>query len=64
MELIFAVAKRTPGMSNNKPQTKVRNVIVIAMMKRHGSTTSVMKDRRAPRGGTRNKQRDFMAGNY
>jgi hypothetical protein len=43
---------------------KTRNVIVIAMMKRHGSTTTVMKDRRIGRGGSKNKAREFLSGNY
>ena len=43
---------------------KPRNVLVRAMMKRHGQTTIVMKDRRIPRGGTRNKGRDYLAGDY
>jgi hypothetical protein len=46
------------------PPSKPRNVTVIAMMKRYGRTTTVMKDRRQVRGGTRNKSQDFLAGNY
>lgn len=43
---------------------KPKNAVVIAMMKRHGRTTTVMKDRRQPRGGTRNKAREYLSGNY
>ena len=44
--------------------TKKRNPILVALIKRHGSTTTTMKDRRQPRGGNRNKQRDLLAGRY
>lgn len=64
-ELILAVAKRTQGMKTPKiPSERPRNPVFVAMMKRHGSTTSVMKHRSQPRGGNRNKQRDFLSGNY
>ncbi len=43
---------------------KARNIAFVAMMKRYGSTTTVMKDRRIPRGGSRNKSRDYLSGNY
>jgi hypothetical protein len=38
-----------------------RNPIAVAMKKRYGNTTSVMKDRREPRGGTRNETRDLLS---
>jgi len=41
-----------------------RNPVLVALIKRHGHTTTVMKDRRAPRGGARNKQRDYRAEKY
>ena len=37
-----------------------RNPIAVAMRKRHAGTTSVMKDRRAPRGGARNLGRELL----
>lgn len=33
----------------------------VAMRKRYGQTNSVHRDRRAPRGGQRNDQRDLLA---
>lgn len=36
------------------------NPIAVAMKNRHGKTTSVMHDRRQPRGGQRNEMRDFL----
>jgi len=41
-----------------KPQVK-RSALRVAMNARHGTGTKSMKDRRIPRGGARNKQRDF-----
>jgi hypothetical protein len=41
-----------------------RNPIFVALVKRHGNTTTSMRDRRAPRGGDRNRQRDFQEGRY
>jgi len=37
------------------------NPIAVAMRARYGKTTSVHKDRRAPRGGQTNEQRGWMA---
>ena len=64
--MIYPPAGRTPAMTTTMklPPSKPRNVVVIAMLKRYGSTTTIMKDRRAPRGGNRNKVRNFLAGNY
>lgn len=45
-------------------KTSKRNPVLVALIKRHGSTTTTMKDRRVPRGGNRNKQRDFRDGRY
>lgn len=36
------------------------NPIAVAMKLRHGRTTSVMKDRRTPRGGNFNEQRVLL----
>lgn len=50
---------------NIKPvSTRPTNPIFVAMMKRHGSTTTVMKDRRLGRGGCKNKAREYLSGNY
>lgn len=38
--------------------------MLVALSKRHGSGVKAHKDRRLPRGGSRNKQRDFKDGNY
>ncbi len=46
------------------PKKTVRNPIVVALQKRHGGGVRVMKDRRAPKGGSRNKQRDYQEGKY
>lgn len=43
---------------------KVRNPVAVAMTLRYGQTTTKMRDRRAPRGGNRNRQRDYREGNY
>lgn len=51
-------------MASRKKNPRPKNAVFIAMMKRHGQTTTVMKDRRQPRGGTRNKGRDYLSGNY
>ena len=37
-----------------------RNYMAVAMRKRYGQTTSVMKDRRAPRQGARNEERELL----
>jgi hypothetical protein len=46
------------------PSKKIRNPILVALIKRYGKTTTVMKDRRTPRGGDRNRQRDYREGGY
>jgi hypothetical protein len=38
-----------------------RNYTAIAMKKRYGKTTSVMKDRRTPRGGNTNEQQGWLS---
>ena len=38
----------------------IRNPVAVAMVKRYGHTTSAMKDRRQPRGGTRNLFREYL----
>lgn len=43
---------------------KRRNPVIVALVRRHGGGVKVMKDRRSPRGGARNKQRDFREENY
>jgi hypothetical protein len=43
---------------------KPRNAIAVAMRKRHGHTTTIMRDRRAPRRGAINKVRAYIAGDY
>ena len=35
------------------PAKKVRNPLVVAIYRRHGSTTKIMKDRRSVRGGSK-----------
>jgi hypothetical protein len=39
-----------------------RNATFMAMVARYGRTTKTMKDRRAPRGGNRDKQRACQEG--
>jgi hypothetical protein len=46
------------------PEPTRRNAVAVALQKRHGFGPKVMKDRRAPRGGSRNKQRDFRNEDY
>ena len=48
----------------NAPTSKKRNPVFVALIKRYGATTTTMKDRRQPRGGSRNKQQDFRDGRY
>jgi len=43
---------------------EARNAVAVALLKRHGGGVQIMKDRRTPRGGTRNKQRDYREGAY
>lgn len=38
----------------------IRNPVAVAMIKRYGHTTSAMKDRREPRGGTKNHFREYL----
>jgi hypothetical protein len=46
------------------PAPTRRNALVVAAIKRYGNTTKVMKDRRTPRGGSRNKQSDYREERY
>lgn len=46
------------------PEATLRNTVAVAMRLRHANTTSVMKDRRTPRGGNRNRQRDYREERY
>lgn len=43
--------------------SKLNNPIAVAMKKRYGNTTSVMKDRRQPRGGAKNES-DILLQEY
>jgi hypothetical protein len=44
---------------------QARNPIVIALMQRHGwGGGKIMKHRNTPRGGSRNKQAAYRAGEY
>jgi len=43
---------------------KPRNAVALAMRKRYGRTTTVMRDRRTPRRGTFNRIRAYLAGDY
>lgn len=52
--------KTTPAAKTERRQ----NPVFVAMTRRHATTTTTMRDRRAPRGGSRNKQTDFRSGNY
>lgn len=45
-----------------KPQA--RSGLTEAMQKRHGTGPKVMKDRRAPRGGSKNDQRAYREERY
>lgn len=47
-----------------KKQKRKQNPMAVAMRKRHGATTTKMKDRRAPRGGARNKQKEYSEDGY
>ena len=44
--------------------TKRQNPVLVALIKRHASTTVKMRDRRTPRGGCRNRQRDYREERY
>jgi hypothetical protein len=46
------------------PKVAPRNSFVVAAIKGFGSTHRVMKDRRTPRGGNRNRQQDYRSENY
>ena len=50
--------------SETTTTTNPRNTFVAAMMGRYGKTTTTMGDRRKIRGGQRNRQRDYMSGDY
>lgn len=41
-----------------------RNPVAVAMQRRHGGGIKVMKDRRTPRGGSKNRQRDYREERY
>ena len=41
-----------------------RNPVAVAMQKRHGGGVKIMKDRRTPRGGSKNKQAAYRNGDY
>lgn len=41
-----------------------RNPVAMALHARHGKGAKIMKDRRIPRRGARNKQRDYREENY
>jgi hypothetical protein len=43
---------------------KRQNPVAVAMRKRHGGTGTKMKDRRAPRGGSCNKERKYREDGY
>ncbi len=45
-------------------KASLRNPVFVALVKRHGQTTKVMRDRRQIRGGARNKVRDYLTGKY
>lgn len=46
------------------PDAKKRSPLIVAIQKRHGLGQAPMKDRRTPRGGARNRQRDYRDENY
>lgn len=46
-----------------KPEAR-RSPMLVALVARHGGGVKIMKDRRTPRGGNRNKQRDYRSDNY
>jgi hypothetical protein len=43
----------------HKSKKAPRNFVAVAMAKRYSGGIKVMKDRRAPRGGNRNLQREY-----
>lgn len=54
----------TKNVSIKVEAPEVRNPIAVALVKRYGGGNRVMKDRRQPRAGTRNKQRDYREERY
>ena len=48
------------GKTYRNDKRDINNPVAVAMNKRYSKTTSVMKDRRGPRGGTRNAFRDYL----
>jgi hypothetical protein len=46
------------------PALPTRHAVLVACVKRYGATSKIMKDRRTPRGGTRNKQREYREERY
>ena len=51
-------------LMKTQKKSDIRSATQVAMMKRYGNTTTVMKDRREPRKGNRNKVRDYIQGEY
>lgn len=45
-------------------QSQPRNTFVTLMAQQYGGKGGVMKDRRAPRGGSKNKKAAYLSGNY
>ena len=46
------------------PEQTRRSPMLVALLKRHGQGVKSHKDRRLPRGGNRNDQRDFREERY
>lgn len=46
------------------PEQTRRSPMVVAIQKRHGFGPKTMKDRRTPRGGSRNKQAEYRDERY
>lgn len=46
------------------PAAAPRHPVLVALQKRYRNTTKTMKDRRIPRGGSRNKQQDYREERY
>ncbi len=51
-DVVDTMARKNPGNIKVESPTP-RNYLAVAMRKRYGSTTRIMKDRRAPRGGAK-----------
>ena len=49
-------------MTTNKERRQ--NPVAVAMRKRHGRAATKMKDRRVPRGGARDKQKEYREDGY